>query len=58
METYWCTKNNPIHEMLKDPHYYNTALIQCFKSECDKWENGRCFQIRKAGKPDRPPVFS
>jgi hypothetical protein len=58
METYWCIEKNSIHEMLKDPHNYNTALIPCIKSECDKWENGMCFQLRKAGRPERPQVFS
>jgi hypothetical protein len=27
-------------------------------SECVNWREGECIQIRKAGKPDKPQVFS
>jgi hypothetical protein len=50
-------KKNTLAVLMSDPHHYNPALTPCLKSECDRWENGMCSQIRKAGKPDHTQVF-
>jgi hypothetical protein len=34
------------------------ALTPCLKDKCDLWRGGECSQISKAGKPDRPQLFS
>jgi hypothetical protein len=57
MESYWCTQKNSIIDMMNGKKL-PIALIPCLKSECDKWRDGECIQIRKAGKPDNPQVFS
>ena len=54
METYWCMKKNDIRNLMKIP----IALTPCLKDECDRWKGGECSMIRKAGKTDRPQVFS
>lgn len=28
---------------------FDPALSPCLKSECDRWDNGECIHIRKAG---------
>jgi hypothetical protein len=50
MESLWCIKKNSIFEMMKDPGNYNTALIPCIGPECDEWDDGKCFNIHRAGK--------
>jgi hypothetical protein len=54
MEPYWCTEKNDIRNLMKIP----IALTPCRKSECNRWRGGECIQIRKAGKPEKPQVFS
>jgi hypothetical protein len=54
MESLWCTEKNDIRNLMKIP----IALKPCRKSECDQWRDGWCIHIRKAGKPDKPQVFS
>jgi hypothetical protein len=47
-------KKNDIRILMKIP----IALTPCLKAECDQWRGGECIQIRKAGKPDKPQVFT
>jgi hypothetical protein len=47
-------KKNDIRNLMNIP----IALTPCRKSDCDRWRGGECIQIRKAGKPDKPQVFS
>jgi len=50
-------KKNDIRELI----YHREipiALTPCFKAECNQWEDGECIQIRKAGKPEKPQVWS
>jgi len=50
-------KKNDIRELI----YHRDipiALTQCLKAGCDMWRDGECIHIRKAGKPDKPQVFS
>jgi hypothetical protein len=57
METLWCMKKNDIRELI----YHRDipiALTPCLKAGCDMWRGGECIQIRKAGKPDKPRVWS
>jgi len=54
METYWCMKKNDIRELMKIP----IALTPCLKAKCEQWRDDECIQIRKAGKPDTPQVWS
>jgi len=49
METYWCMKKNSIIDMI-DGKKLPLALTPCLKSGCDRWDDGECIQIRKAGK--------
>jgi hypothetical protein len=58
MESYWCEKKNSIIEIMKNPGKFNPALTPCLKAECALWRNGECTQIHKAGKPEKPQVFS
>jgi hypothetical protein len=57
MESYWCTQKNSIIDMMNGKKI-PLALTPCLKSECDMWRDGWCIHIRKAGKPDKPQVFS
>jgi len=54
METYWCMKKNDIRKLMQIP----IALTPCLKAECDQWRGGECIQIRKAGKPEKPQIWS
>jgi len=57
MESLWCKKKNDIPELI----YHRDIpipLSPCLKVECDMWRGGECIQIRKAGKPDKPQVWS
>ena len=54
METLWCMEKNDIRKLMQIP----IALTPCRKSECDRWRSGECIQIRKAGKPEKPQVWS
>jgi hypothetical protein len=54
MESYWCMKKNDIRNLMKIP----IALTPCLKAECEQWRDGECIRIRKAGKPERPQVWS
>jgi hypothetical protein len=56
METYWCMEKNSITNWILNGIDFDVALVPCKKTECDM--GGECIQIRKAGKPDRPQVFS
>jgi hypothetical protein len=58
MESYWCTKKNSIVNWINNGVDFDPALTPCLKSECDRWDDGECIQIRKAGKPDKPQVWS
>jgi hypothetical protein len=58
METYWCTKKNSITNWILYGIDFDVALVPCKKTECDQWRGGECIQIRKAGKPDKPQVWS
>ena len=58
MESYWCEKKNSIVNWITNGVDFDPALTPCLKSECAMWRDGECIQIRKAGKPDRPQVFS
>jgi hypothetical protein len=58
MESYWCEKNNSIVNWINNGVDLDPALTPCLRSEWYKWDNGECISIRKAGKPDRPQVFS
>ena len=57
METLWCTQKNSIIDLMNGKKI-PLALFPCRKSECDKWRDGECIHIRKAGKSDKPQVFS
>jgi len=57
MESYWCMKKNSIIDMMNGKET-PLALSPCLKSECDMLRDGECIHIRKAGKPERPQVFS
>jgi len=57
METYWCTLKNSIIDMMNGKEI-PLALTLCRRSECDKWRDGECIHIRKAGKAEKPQVFS
>jgi hypothetical protein len=50
-------KKNSIIDMMNGKET-PLALSPCLKSECDMWRDGECIHIRKAGKPERPQVFS
>ena len=54
MESLWCMKKNDIRELMQIP----IALTPCLKAECEQWRGGECIQIRKAGKVDKPQVWS
>ena len=49
MESYWCTKKNSIVTRFNKSEDFDPALTHCLKSECDMWDSGECFYIRKAG---------
>jgi hypothetical protein len=57
MEKYWCTQKNSIIDMMNGKEI-PLALTPCIKTDCDRWRGGECIHIRKAGKPERPQVFS
>ena len=57
METYWCTQKHSIIDMMNGKEI-PPALSPCCKSECEQWRDGECSHISKAGKPDKPQVFS
>jgi len=57
MESYWCEKKNSIMDLMNGKEI-PLVLTPCLKSECEQWRRGECIQIRKAGKPERPLVFS
>jgi len=57
MESYWCTQKNSIIDMMNGKKL-PLALTPCHKADCDMWRNGECSHIRKAGKPDKPQVWS
>jgi hypothetical protein len=57
MESFWSEKKNSIMDLMNGKDI-PIALTPCLKVECDQWEGGECIQIRKAGKPDKPKVFS
>jgi hypothetical protein len=57
MESYWCEKKNSIMDLMNGKDI-PIALTLCLKSECEQWRGGECIQIRKAGKPDKPQVWS
>ena len=46
MEFYWCTEKNDIRNLMKIP----IALTPCLKADCDRYRDGECIHIRKAGK--------
>ena len=50
MESYWCTKKNSIIDMMNGKKI-PLALSPCRKFECDRWREGLCTHIRKAGFP-------
>ena len=50
METYWCTKKNDIVKWIYEGIKFDQALIPCIKDECNRWYDGECVDIRKAGK--------
>jgi len=49
MESLWCTEKNSIIDMMNGKEI-PIALTPCRKSECDRWDDGECIHIRKAGK--------
>ena len=52
MVTYWCSKQNSIFKLMKDPENFSTALIPCIKSECEKWNEKRpCVHLTKVENP-------
>jgi hypothetical protein len=50
METYWCTKKNDIVKWIYEGIKFDQALIPCIKDEGNRWYDGECIDIRKAGK--------
>jgi hypothetical protein len=50
MESYWCTKKNSMKDLIEKGIDFNPALTPCPKSEWERWDNGECFYIRKAGR--------
>jgi len=57
MEMYWCSQKNSDVNLSTD-EISDLVLIPCCKGECAVWREGECSHIRKAGKPDKPQVFS
>jgi hypothetical protein len=57
METYWCEKKNSIMDLMNGKDI-PIALTPCLKAGCEQWKGGECIQIRKAGKPEKPQVWS
>jgi hypothetical protein len=57
MESLWCMKKNSITNWILYRADLPLALTPCLKAECDKWRDGECIQIRKAGKPEKSQVF-
>ena len=49
MESYWCERKNSIVNWINYSEDFEPAPIPCLKSECDRWNNGECFNIRKVG---------
>jgi len=47
MESYWYTKKNLMKDLIEKGIDFNPALTLCLKTECELWENGECFNIRK-----------
>jgi len=58
MESCWCLKKNSIVDWITYGEDFDPALTPCFTSACDRWKDGECISIRKAGKLKRPQVFS
>ena len=58
MESYWCERKNSIVNWINNGVDFSPALTPCLRSACDRWKDGECIHIRKAGKPERTQVFS
>jgi hypothetical protein len=52
MITYWCTKKNSMKDLIEKGIDFNPALLPCLKADCDRWDNGEYFYIRKTGRRD------
>jgi hypothetical protein len=50
MESLWCMEKNKIQNLMDNPGKNNWALVPCKGPACEKWENGECFYIRRAGR--------
>jgi len=44
METYWCSKENSIIDMMNGKKI-PIAPTPCRKSECDIWRDGKCCAV-------------
>lgn len=46
MESYWCMKKNSIVNWINNGVDFDPALAPCLKSECQLWDNGKCFYLQ------------